>query len=189
MMAIFHDMIEKTMEVFIDDFSVFRNSFGTCISHLDKMLKRCEDTNIFLNLEKTYFMVKEGIVLGHKISKNGIDVDKAKVDVITKIPHPTTIKENMKDLLEPYPKFFTLAGTILWLWDDLGTAKLLEFIHGLWKDLNGELVAPNVVLSPMIRVAFNMSRASQVVYQHNKNSYLSSVKEHVKNLFFKPIDM
>ncbi|GJX71570.1 reverse transcriptase domain-containing protein [Tanacetum coccineum] len=63
MMAIFHDMIKKTMEVFMDDFS-----------------------------EKSHFMVKEGIVLGHKISKNGIEVDKAKVDVIAKLPHPTTVK-------------------------------------------------------------------------------------------------
>ncbi|GKA87962.1 reverse transcriptase domain-containing protein [Tanacetum coccineum] len=92
MMAIFHDMIEKTMEVFMDDFSVFRNSFETCLSHLDKMLKRCEDTNLCLNWEKSHFMVKEGIVLGHKISKNGIEVDKAKVDVIAKLPHPTTVK-------------------------------------------------------------------------------------------------
>ncbi|GJY35668.1 reverse transcriptase domain-containing protein [Tanacetum coccineum] len=92
MMAIFHDMIEKTMEVFMDDFSVFGNSFETCLSHLDKMLKRCEDTNLCLNWEKSHFMVKEGIVLGHKISKNGIEVDKAKIDVIAKLPHPTTVK-------------------------------------------------------------------------------------------------
>ncbi|GJS40485.1 uncharacterized mitochondrial protein-like protein, partial [Tanacetum coccineum] len=80
------------MEVFMDDFLVFGNSFGTCLSHLDKMLKRCEDTNLCLNWEKSHFMVKEGIVPGHKISKNGIEVDKAKVDVIAKLPHPTTIK-------------------------------------------------------------------------------------------------
>ncbi|GKE02693.1 reverse transcriptase domain-containing protein [Tanacetum coccineum] len=92
MMAIFHDMIEKTMEVFMDDFSVFGNSFETCLSHLDKMLKWCEDTNRCLNWEKSHFMVKEGIALGHKISKNGIEVDKAKVDVIAKLPHPTTVK-------------------------------------------------------------------------------------------------
>nr|GEW28344.1 reverse transcriptase domain-containing protein [Tanacetum cinerariifolium] len=91
MMAIFHDMIEKTMEVFMDDFSVFKNSFQSCLSHLEKMLKRCEETNLCLNWEKSYFMVKEGIVLGHKISKQGIEVDKAKVDVITKLPHPTTV--------------------------------------------------------------------------------------------------
>nr|GFA50485.1 retrovirus-related Pol polyprotein [Tanacetum cinerariifolium] len=58
----------------------------------DKMLQRCEDTKLCLNWEKSHFMVKEGIVLGHKISRNGIEVDKAKVDVITKLPHPTTVK-------------------------------------------------------------------------------------------------
>nr|GEW53611.1 reverse transcriptase domain-containing protein [Tanacetum cinerariifolium] len=92
MMAIFYDMIKKTMEVFMDDFSVFRDSFQSCLSHLDQMLKRCEDTNLCLNWEKSHFMVNEGIVLGHKISKQGIEVDKAKVDVITKLPHPTTVK-------------------------------------------------------------------------------------------------
>nr|GEY07883.1 reverse transcriptase domain-containing protein [Tanacetum cinerariifolium] len=56
------------------------------------MLKRCKDTNLCLNWEKSHFMVKEGIVLGHKISKQGIEVDKAKVDVITKLPYPTTVK-------------------------------------------------------------------------------------------------
>nr|GEX08756.1 reverse transcriptase domain-containing protein [Tanacetum cinerariifolium] len=70
MMAIFHDMIEKTMEV----------------------LKWCEDTNLCLNWEKSHFMIKEGIVLGHKISEKGIEVDKAKVDVISKIPYPTSVK-------------------------------------------------------------------------------------------------
>nr|GEW39871.1 nuclear pore complex protein NUP98A [Tanacetum cinerariifolium] len=74
MMAIFYDIIKKTMEVFMDDFSVFGNSFRTCLSHLEKMLKRCKDTNICLNWEKSHFMVKEGIVLGHKISKNGIEI-------------------------------------------------------------------------------------------------------------------
>nr|GEV33038.1 reverse transcriptase domain-containing protein [Tanacetum cinerariifolium] len=93
MMAIFHDMIEKTIEVFMDDFLVFGNSFQSRLSHLEKMLKRCEDTNHCLNWEKSHFMVKEGIVLGHKISKEGIEVDKTKVDVITKLPHPITVKE------------------------------------------------------------------------------------------------
>nr|GEW01090.1 hypothetical protein [Tanacetum cinerariifolium] len=93
MLAIFHDMVEKTMEVFRDDFSVFGNSFENCLSRLDKMLQRCEDTNLSLNWEKSHFMVKEGIVLDHKISKNRIEVDRAKVDVIAKLPHPTTVKE------------------------------------------------------------------------------------------------
>nr|GEZ94515.1 hypothetical protein [Tanacetum cinerariifolium] len=92
MMAIFYDMIEKTIEVFMDDFSVFGNSFQSCLFHLERMLKRCEDTNLCLNWEKSYFMVKKGIVLGHKISKQRIEVNKAKIDVISKLPHPTNIK-------------------------------------------------------------------------------------------------
>nr|GEY30909.1 reverse transcriptase domain-containing protein [Tanacetum cinerariifolium] len=92
MLAIFHDMVDKTMEVFMDKFSVFGNSFENFLSRLDKMLQRCEDTNLSLNWEKSHVMVKEGIVLGHKISKNGIEVDRAKVDVIAKLPHPTTVK-------------------------------------------------------------------------------------------------
>nr|GEW51460.1 reverse transcriptase domain-containing protein [Tanacetum cinerariifolium] len=68
MLAIFHDMVEKTMEVFMDDFSVFGNSFENCLSRLDKMLQRCEDTNLSLNWEKSHFMVKEGIMLKKKLT-------------------------------------------------------------------------------------------------------------------------
>nr|GFC15553.1 reverse transcriptase domain-containing protein [Tanacetum cinerariifolium] len=92
MMALFHDMIEKTMEVFMDDFSVFGNSFSTCLTNLEIMLKRCEDTKLALNWEKSHFMVKEGIVPGHKISKKGIEVDRAKIEVISKLPHPMIVK-------------------------------------------------------------------------------------------------
>nr|GEZ93045.1 hypothetical protein [Tanacetum cinerariifolium] len=60
-------------------------------NNLESLNKRCEDTKLALNWEKSHFMVKEGIVLGHKISKKGIEVDKAKIEVISKLPHPTTI--------------------------------------------------------------------------------------------------
>nr|GFD50862.1 reverse transcriptase domain-containing protein [Tanacetum cinerariifolium] len=80
------------MEVFMDDFSMFGNSFSTCLTNLENMLKRWEDTKLALNWEKSHFMVKECIVLGHKISKKGIEVDKAKIEVISKLPHPTTVK-------------------------------------------------------------------------------------------------
>ncbi|GKB58934.1 reverse transcriptase domain-containing protein [Tanacetum coccineum] len=92
MIAIFHDMIKKTMEVFMDDFSVFGDSFDSWLSNLEKMLKRCEDTNLVLNWEKCDFICKEGIMLGHKISNSGIEVDRANVDVIAKLPYPTTVK-------------------------------------------------------------------------------------------------
>nr|GEX56425.1 reverse transcriptase domain-containing protein [Tanacetum cinerariifolium] len=78
MMAIFHDMIEKTMEVFMDDFLVFGDSFSSCLSHIDQMLK------------------------SHKISKYEIEVDRAKVDVIAKLPHMTSVKVYMDHLALKY---------------------------------------------------------------------------------------
>ncbi|GJT14235.1 reverse transcriptase domain-containing protein [Tanacetum coccineum] len=92
MLAIFHDMIEESVEVFMDDFSVFGNSFDKCLNNLDKMLQRCKDAHLVLNWEKCHFMVKEGIVLGHKVSSAGLEVDKAKINVISKLPPPTNIK-------------------------------------------------------------------------------------------------
>ncbi|GJY90050.1 reverse transcriptase domain-containing protein [Tanacetum coccineum] len=68
------------------------DSFSSCLSNLDKILKQCEDTSLVLNWEKCHFMVKEGIVLGHNISKSEIEVDRAKVDVIAKLYHPTFVK-------------------------------------------------------------------------------------------------
>ncbi|GKD21747.1 reverse transcriptase domain-containing protein [Tanacetum coccineum] len=82
MLAIFHDMIEESVEVFMDDFSVFENSFDNCLNNLDKMLQRCKDACLFLNWEKCHFMVKEGIVLGHKVSEVGLEVDKAKINLL-----------------------------------------------------------------------------------------------------------
>nr|GEU59832.1 reverse transcriptase domain-containing protein [Tanacetum cinerariifolium] len=108
MMAIFHDMIEKTIEVFMDDFSVFSDSFSLCLSHLDKMLQRCEDTNLVLNWEKCHFMVKEVIVLGHKISKSGIKVDRAKVDVIAKLPIRLSSKMLSRDCSGGFSSFKNL---------------------------------------------------------------------------------
>ena len=76
----------------MDDFFVYWKSFDDCLSNLDRVLQRCEQTNLVLNWQKCHFMVNEGIVLGHKISERGIEVDKAKVDAIQKMPCPKDIK-------------------------------------------------------------------------------------------------
>ncbi|RDX74944.1 Retrovirus-related Pol polyprotein, partial [Mucuna pruriens] len=81
------------MEVFMDDFTVYAESFDACLNNLSKVLKRCMDTNLVLNFEKCHFMVTEGIVLGHLVSNRGIEVDKAKIDVITSLPNPTSVRE------------------------------------------------------------------------------------------------
>ena len=59
----------------------------------DTVIKRCVETNIVLNWEKCNFMVTEGIVLGCKISSRGIEVYKAKVEVIEKLPQSLNVKE------------------------------------------------------------------------------------------------
>ncbi|GKC76051.1 reverse transcriptase domain-containing protein [Tanacetum coccineum] len=56
------------------------------------MLARCEETNLVLNWKKCHFMIKEGIVLEHKLSRDGIKIDRAKIDVIAKLPYPTNVK-------------------------------------------------------------------------------------------------
>ncbi|GJZ36200.1 reverse transcriptase domain-containing protein [Tanacetum coccineum] len=76
----------------MDDYFVFGSSFDHCLNNLDKMLQRCKDAHLVLNWEKCHFMVKEGMVLGHKVSEAGLEVDKEKIAVISKLPPPTNIK-------------------------------------------------------------------------------------------------
>ncbi|GKD09683.1 hypothetical protein Tco_1189368 [Tanacetum coccineum] len=76
----------------LKELSEHLDSFDHCLKNLEKMLKRCEETNLVLNWEKCHFMVKEGIILGHKVSKSGIEVDKAKIESISKLPYPTNVK-------------------------------------------------------------------------------------------------
>src|SRR3954468_17969912 len=92
MSGIFHGFCEEIVEVFMDDFSVYGTSFDHCLHNLNKFLQRCEETNLVLNWEKCHFMVNEGIVLGHKISERGIEVDKPKIEVIERMPYPRDIK-------------------------------------------------------------------------------------------------
>ncbi|KAL4318092.1 hypothetical protein GQ457_18G009300 [Hibiscus cannabinus] len=91
MTAIFPNLNEDCLEIFMD-FSTFGENFDNCLSNLEKVLIKCKETNLVLNWEKCHFMVDEGIVLGHKISSKGMEVHKAKIEVISKLPPPTTVK-------------------------------------------------------------------------------------------------
>ncbi|RDY10714.1 Retrovirus-related Pol polyprotein from transposon 17.6, partial [Mucuna pruriens] len=76
-------------------FAYTHMSFGLCNApkNLSKVLTRCTNTNLVLNFERCHFMVIEGIVLGHLVSNRGIEVDKAKIDIITSLPNPTSMGE------------------------------------------------------------------------------------------------
>ena len=92
MLSIFSDLVERIMEVYMDDITVYGGSFEECLSNLETVLHRCIEKNLVLNWEKCHFMASQGIVLGHIISEKGIEVDKAKIDLISKLPSPTNIK-------------------------------------------------------------------------------------------------
>ena len=87
-MSIFSDMIEEIM----DDFSVYGKTFDDCLENFDKVLQRCEEKHLALNWEKWHFMVREGIVLRHLVFERGIEVDRAKIEVIEQLSSPVNIK-------------------------------------------------------------------------------------------------
>jgi hypothetical protein len=90
--AIFSNLIEKVMEVIMDDFSIYGKTFEDYLANLNNVLKRCQEVDLVLNWEKCHFTVQEGIVLGHKISEKGLEVDKEKIEVIEQLPPPTNVK-------------------------------------------------------------------------------------------------
>ena len=92
MMSMFSDLVEEVMEIFMDDFTVYGSSFEHCLNNLETVLHRCKDKQLALNWEKCHFMVTEGIVLGHKISATGLEVDQSKVSIIKTLSPPTTVK-------------------------------------------------------------------------------------------------
>ena len=93
MMGIFSDMIEHILEIFMDDFSVFGDSYEGFLENLRRVPKRCQEKNLVLNWEKCHFMVTQGIVLGHIVSRDRIEVDKAKVEFISNLPTPKCVKD------------------------------------------------------------------------------------------------
>ncbi|GJT12346.1 reverse transcriptase domain-containing protein [Tanacetum coccineum] len=133
MLAIFHDMIEESVEVFMDDFSVFGSSFDHCMNNLDKMLQHCKDVHLVLNWEKCHFIVKEGIVLGHKVSEAGLEVDKAKNQNFSKIARPLT------KLLEKDTPF-----------------EFDDECHNAFKLLKEKLTCAHVIVSPNWNLPFEL---------------------------------
>ena len=92
MMSIFSDLVEEVIEIFMDYFSVYGSSFEDCLKNIETILQRCQDKNLALNWEKCHFIITEGIVLGHKISATGFEVDQAKIVVINTLMSPIIVK-------------------------------------------------------------------------------------------------
>ncbi|CAM8965857.1 unnamed protein product [Rhodiola kirilowii] len=91
--SIFSDMIGSFIEVFMDDFTVHGDTFDACLDNLSTVLARCVSMNLVLNYEKCHFMVTQGVVLGHIVSHEGIEVDRAKIDLTVTLPYPSTVRD------------------------------------------------------------------------------------------------
>ncbi|RDX97300.1 Retrovirus-related Pol polyprotein from transposon opus, partial [Mucuna pruriens] len=103
-------LLESCMKVFMDDFMVYKPSFDACLESLSRVLDRYIETNFVLNFEKCHFMVTEGKVLGYLVSNKGIEVDKAKIDIISSLSHPASARGSLLPwtcmfLQEVHPKF------------------------------------------------------------------------------------
>jgi hypothetical protein len=91
-LGIFSDLIHDCVEVYMDDFTVYGNTFKEALENLEKVLIRCQETNLALSNEKCFMLQTEGIVLGHCVSSAGIKVDPTKIEVISNLPVPKTQK-------------------------------------------------------------------------------------------------
>lgn len=76
----------------MDDFALFAYDFDDCLKNLELVLKCCEVTHLALNQNKCHFMVRAKIILGHKVTANDIEVYRAKIDVIARLPPLTSVK-------------------------------------------------------------------------------------------------
>jgi len=153
MLSLFFDMVERFLEIFMDDFSIYENSFNQCLNHLELILQHCAEKNLTLNWEKCYFMAHE-IVLGHEISRKGIKVDKAKIDVVAKLLIPKCVKDIRSFLRHAgfYRRFIKDFSRIARPLDNLLVQNVsFTFDEGCliaWKNLKKELISALIISAP-----------------------------------------
>ncbi|XP_075087636.1 uncharacterized protein LOC142169643 [Nicotiana tabacum] len=186
MMGIFTDMVEKFVGVFTDDFSVFGSSYDDCLKNLAKVLARCEETNLVLNWEKYHIMVQEGIILGHRILKNGIEVYKVKVEVVSKLPPPISVKGVRSFLghagfyrrfIEDFSK---IATPLCRLFEKDVTFKFDEACLKAFEELKKNLVAIPINFAPNCSLPFELmcdasDHAILEVLSHRKDKTFYSI--------------
>lgn len=124
------NMVEQIMVVFIDEFSIFGSSFDHCLHSLSLVLEKCEEKDLVLNLEKCHFMFCEGIILGPKISFKGLEVERAKISIIEKLPQFTNMKGIISLLCHVglYRRFIKKKFIMLWSFFVLCLKKIIHLI-------------------------------------------------------------
>ncbi|GJT31618.1 retrovirus-related pol polyprotein from transposon 17.6 [Tanacetum coccineum] len=156
MMAIFQELIKDSMEVFMDDFSVFESSFDHCLANLEKMVERCEETNLVLNWEKCHFMVKEVIVLGHKVSVPGIKVDKECIQAFDKLKQELTQASIMikPDWSLPFEIMYDASDYAVWAVLGQRREKHFQPIHYASKTMNKAQDNHTIMEKELLSVVF-----------------------------------
>ena len=91
--TLFHDLMHKEIEVYVDDMMVKSETRDGHIEALEKFLQRVDKYNLRLNPKKCVFGVTSGKLLGHTVGMGGIEVDSEKIKAITEMPAPKTEKE------------------------------------------------------------------------------------------------
>ena len=91
-MDIFQDFLQHFLEVFIDDFAVF-SSQKDHLHYLWKIFQQCRETSLKLHLGKCFFKISSGVLLGHMVSRRGLEVDIEKVRSILILAAPSCIRE------------------------------------------------------------------------------------------------
>ena len=186
MRAMFSDMVEKLIEIFMDDFLVVGASFDDCLRNLESVLKRCKETNLILNWKKCHFMVKEGIVLGHRVFENGIEADKAKIEKVEKLPPPTSMKGIRSFLGHAgfYRRFIKDFSTIAKPLSSLLMHRVKIFFHEncmtSFTTLKDKLTSTPIVISPDCELPFEHLRdvsdyAVGAVVGKQKNEVLHAI--------------
>ena len=162
MMGIFSDMIGHILEIFLDDFSVFGDSYEGCLENLRMVLERCQEKKLVLNWEKCHFMVTQGIVLGHIVSREGIEVDKAKVELISNLPTPKCVKDIRSFLghVGFYRRFIrdfsAIARPLCNLLAKDVTFEWSQACEGAFDKLKTMLVSPPIMRSPNWELPFEI---------------------------------
>ena len=159
MMGIFSDMIEHILEIFMDDFSIFGDSYEGCLENLRRVLERCQERNLVLNWEKCHFMVTQGIVFGHMLSREGIEVDKAKVELISNLPTPKCVKDIRSFLGHTgfYRRFIRDFSAIAHpLCNLLAKDVTFEWSHAAFDKLKTMLVSPPIMRSSIWDLPFEI---------------------------------
>jgi hypothetical protein len=154
-------MIENFLEIFMDDFLIYGRTFDKYLEHLRLVLERCKEKNLVLNWEKCHFIVNQGLVLGHIVSRKGIELDKAKVDLIQNLPPPTSIKEICCFLGHTsfYYRFIKDFSKITHPLTKLFTKDVFNFDNACLKSFNAlkcALVSPPMILAPNWHTPFEI---------------------------------